>query len=56
MSHAQVETQNHQSENHSRPQQPIWAVPVVLAILMVSGGAFFVLVALGISIFSSIDY
>ena len=33
-----------------------WAVPAVLAILMISSGVFFVLIAHGISILSSVGY
>lgn len=39
-----------------RKEQPLWAVPAVLSILMISSGVFFVLLASGISILSSVGY
>jgi len=47
---------NNTSDAASRKEQPLWAVPAVLAILMISSGVFFVLIAHGISILSSVGY
>jgi len=51
-----MQPQSNRAETLSIKQQPLWTVPVVLAILMISSGAFFVLLALGISILSSVSY
>jgi hypothetical protein len=51
-----------ESENRSaqaltiKQPPPLWAVPAVLGTLMLSSGAFFVLIAHGISILSSVGY
>jgi hypothetical protein len=37
-------------------EQPLWTVPAVLALLMLSSGGFFVLLATGIQILSGIRY
>jgi hypothetical protein len=47
MSNAQVAT---------KKEMPFWAVPTVLAILMVSSGTFVLLLAHAIAIFSSVRY
>jgi hypothetical protein len=39
-----------------RKNQPWWAIPVTLGIIMVTSGVFVVLLAYGISIFSTIPY
>ncbi len=35
-------------------EQPLWTVPAILGILMVSSGAMFVLIAQGVKILSSL--
>jgi hypothetical protein len=39
-----------------KQQQPWWAIPATLGIIMVTSGIFVVLLAHGISIFSTIPY
>ena len=46
---------NDQAKTNSVKDQPIWAVPAVLAILMLSSGGFVLMLAKAIEIFSSIN-
>jgi hypothetical protein len=56
MSHAQAEIQNTASARPSIKDQPYYAVPVILAILMLSSGGFTLLLAQSIKVFSSVNY
>ncbi len=56
MSNAQGDTQSRQAKSNAVKDQPLWAVPAVLAIIMVSSGVFMLLLAKSIEIFSSLGY
>jgi len=56
MSPIQADAQNHKPTAPSIKEQPYYAVPAVLAIIMVSSGVFVLLLAQAIKIFSSMGY
>ncbi len=56
MSHAQVETQSPKPKNNRIKNAPYYAVPAILAILMLSTGGFMLLLANAIRIFDSMGY
>ncbi len=56
MSHAQVETQNPKAKKNDINDAPYYAVPVILAIIMLSSGGFVLLLAQAIKIFDSMGY
>jgi hypothetical protein len=45
-----------QTKRNAVKDQPLWAVPFVLAILMLSSAGMFVLIAIGVSIMSGVGY
>ncbi len=47
---------NNQTKTNPVKDQPFWAVPTVLAIILVSSGVFMLLLAKSIEIFSSLNY
>jgi|GEM_PF-1485403 len=56
MSPIQADTHNRTTTAPSTKEQPYYAVPAVLAIIMVSSGVFVLLLAQAIKIFSSMGY
>ncbi|MFW2514567.1 hypothetical protein ACNI3K_12410 [Demequina sp. SO4-13] len=56
MSNTPAEAQHRKAATPSIKEQPLYTVPVVLAILMLSSGGFVLLLAQAIKIFSSIGY
>ena len=56
MSHAQIENQNTKAKKNDIKDAPYYAVPVILAILMLSTGGFMWLLANSIKIFNSMGY
>lgn len=44
------------TKSTSVKDQPLWTAPAVLGILMLSAGGFFLMLAQGISILSSVKY
>ena len=45
-----------QNDDKNAKQQPVWAVPAALGILLLSAGGFFYLLAQGIAVLSSVGY
>ncbi|WP_291380018.1 hypothetical protein [Demequina sp.] len=56
MSHAQVETRSPKAKKNDIKDAPYYTVPAILAILMLSSGAFFMMIAQGISIMAKTGY
>ena len=56
MSSTQVESLNRKPAKPSVKDQPWYAVPAILAIIMLSSGGFMLLLAQAIKIFSSMGY
>lgn len=44
------------AKTNSVKDQPLWTVPAVLGILMLSAGGFFLMLAKGIEILSGVNY
>ncbi|MCB2413307.1 hypothetical protein LGT39_10675 [Demequina sp. TTPB684] len=56
MSHAQVETSSPKVKKNDIKDAPFYAVPMILAIIMLSTGGFMWLLASSIKIFDSMGY
>lgn len=56
MSHAQIETQTPKAKKNDIKDAPFYAVPAILAIIMLSTGGFLYLLASAIKIFNEMGY
>ena len=56
MSSTPTDISTSKTEKQAAKQQPWWAIPATLSMILISSGIFFVLLAYGISILSTVPY